>query len=958
MRKIKERLKKLITKFSYKLTFMRPLKYMLAAACLLFVSQWLFAQITISGKVTDAGTGAPLADVSVRIKSSQRGTFTNRDGLFSIMATSNDVLEISFIGYKMQTVAIEGRSSISIVLTAEISELNEVVFVGTRGAARAKTETPVPVDVIKMNQVTMPTARMDITSIINYAAPSFNYNKQSGSDGADHVDLATLRGLSPDQTLVLVNGKRRHQTAFVAIFGTRGRGASGTDLNALPAGAIDRVEILRDGASAQYGSDAIAGVINIILKKDVKHFSLDAGYSGYYDHKYNTYFGRSLGQYEYASPIDGNTFNANASYGLPIGKNGGFISFSGNFSAAGKTFRQVLDTSNIEKNKDGLIMNFVRKANGDGSLTEAGGFFNMEIPVVGLKSAFYAFGGINRKWSDAFAFTRDFNGNYPYISAHPDRFPTDNNGNLVFVPSIMKPVRVPGAPNDTIFNPHIQTHISDVSLAAGIRGVVPGDWNWDLSNSVGRNDFHYFGDKTFNASFGAGQTHFDDGGFNFLQNTTNLDFSKKINGVAGGFNLALGAEFRYENYKIYTGEEGSYKNYNPSKASGSQGYPGYQPSDAVNAHRNVLGAYADAELDVTKFWLIGGAVRAEHYSDFGSTLNFKLDSRYKVTDNFNLRSSVSTGFRAPSLAQINFSNTFTTVQGSQRFDVKIAPNYSPITKAAGIPDLKQEKSVNASLGFSWQPLKELTITIDGYWVRVKDRVVLSGQFSAGDSTLDPNLTSTLNQLKAASAQFFANAVNTSNRGIDIVLDYRKQFGRQHFNALLTGNVQHMTIDRINVPAKLNDTKNHQLTFLNYREQNFILASAPPAKFGLGLEYGVKKFSVGTRLTYFGKIDLYGYGSGNAYDFPVVASDADPNVNVTDEYIYKGKVVSDLYFSYHANKKVSLFWGADNIFNVHPDYGFVRAAKGWAFNNETGGPWDAVQMGDNGIRLFARVALNL
>ena len=225
----------------------------------------LLAQQTITGKVTDAN-GQPVAGVSIKAKKSGKIALTGADGSFSIELPGEDELEISSIGYVRQTVK-SGNSPLTISLVQSIEELSQVVLVGSRRAGRVKTETTSPVDVINMAQVSGPTARMDLTSILNFTAPSFNYNKQSGSDGADHIDLATLRGLGPDQTLVLVNGKRRHQTAFVAMFGTRGRGNTGTDLNAIPAGAIDRVEILRDGASAQYGSDAIAGVLNIITKK-------------------------------------------------------------------------------------------------------------------------------------------------------------------------------------------------------------------------------------------------------------------------------------------------------------------------------------------------------------------------------------------------------------------------------------------------------------------------------------------------------------------------------------------------------------------------------------------------------------------------------------------------------------------------------------------------------------------
>jgi iron complex outermembrane receptor protein len=897
----------------------------------------LNAQMQVAGKITDATTGAPLSNVSVKIKGTPNGVLSGTDGSFSVSVKPGAVLDISYIGYAIQSITIGSETNITVQLEPAFAELNPVVTVGTRGAGRIKTETPVPIDVVNISRTTLPTARMGITDVLNYSAPSFNYNKQSGSDGADHIDLATLRGLGPDQTLVLINGKRRHQTAFIAVFGTRGRGNSGTDLNAIPASSIDHVEILRDGASAQYGSDAIAGVINIVLKKDVQHFSGNIGWSGYYDKKYNPHFFDDNNEYYKHGAIDGNAFNLNGSYGFPVGKNGGYFDLAGSFVTNGKTFRQDNGT---------LPINSVRRANGDGSMTDAGAMFNTEIPFANRRTSFYAFGGYNYNYSNSYAFTRNF-------SARPDRFPTDANGDLIFVNDIMKT----NTDGETYYNPIIQTHINDASLAVGIKGAFGNNWNWDLSSVVGNNDFHFYGDKTFNASLGADQTHFDDGGFSFLQNTTNLNFNKIFPNVGSGLNLAFGTEFRYENYKIKPGEEASYKNYNEEKATGSQGFPGYQPNDVANDSRTNIAGYIDAEFDITKAFLLEGAVRFENYSDFGFTSNYKLSARYKIAPTFNLRGSISTGFRAPSLQQINYSSTFTTVQGGTISEVKIAPNYSPITKAAGIPELTQEKSLTASLGFAFTPTNELTITVDGYYVKIKDRVVLSGQFDASDPTLDPAFTEALQSLHVALAQFFANAVNTTNKGIDLVIDYNHRWKNQHFRTLFTGNFQHMTIDKINVPAKLNDTKAHQQTFLSDREQKFILASAPDIKTSLNLDYGINKFGIGTRFTYFGKVTILGYGEDGLGIDPKVPTDADPDVYVPDQYNYGGKLVTDLYASYQLCKSATLYIGADNLLNVHPDLGYAHGAAGWAFNNETGGPFDAVQMGQNGIHFFARLGIN-
>src|SRR3954454_19328031 len=274
---------------------MRTVKMLLAFA-LFFCMHASFAQTRITGRVTDATTGSPLEGVSVKIKSSKVGTTTNKDGVFSIEASSSDALIFSYVGFADQEVNVNTQTTIDVKLLGSITDLGQVVTVGTRTGGRIKTESQVPVDVININQAGVPTAKMDLTSVLNYTAPSFNYNKQSGADGADHIDLGTLRGLGPDQTLVLINGKRRHQTAFVALFGTRGRGNSGTDLNTIPIGAIDRIEILRDGASAQYGSDAMAGVINLVLKRDVKKFTMNIGYSGYVEPKSTTYNPKNNGQ--------------------------------------------------------------------------------------------------------------------------------------------------------------------------------------------------------------------------------------------------------------------------------------------------------------------------------------------------------------------------------------------------------------------------------------------------------------------------------------------------------------------------------------------------------------------------------------------------------------------------------------------------------------------------------------
>ena len=752
--------------------------------------------------------------------------------------------------------------------------------------------------------------------------------------------------------MVLINGKRRHSTAFVGLFGTRGRGNSGVDLNGFPQSAVDRIEILRDGASAQYGSDAIAGVMNIVLKKNTGEWNITTGLAGYYDKKYNTEQFKNNHDYLSNGAIDGITKSLSANRGFDIGKNGGFINLSLDVLDQGKTFRQA--SSNDISKPEGLPTNTWRQGFGDGSMSSVGAMMNMEVPMGdGIK--FYAFGGINSKKSDAYAYTRNW-------SAKPSRFPIDTKGNLIFVPGIM----FTSGSGDTSYNPHIQANIQDLSLVAGFSKTTQTGWDWDLSTSVGNNNFHYFGDGTFNASNigSVAQTHFDDGGFNFLQSTTNLDLTKQYGKVnQGGVKVSFGSEFRVESYSIFRGEPASYKvfpnSYGFEQAPGAQGFPGFSPADKVNANRLVSGAYGDLEYTPTDRLLLTGAIRLEYYSDFGAVNTYKSSFRYKVTDNFNFRGSFSTGYRAPSLQQKYFSNTLTSFSGGELVQSRIARNNDPLTILAGIPSLKQETSVNTSLGFSWKPTKGLTFTVDGYSIKMKDRVVLSGLFSASDASLPTAFTDKLNTLGVSTAQFFANAVNTTNTGVDVVADYQKKISnKERYKILFVANFQGITIDDIHVPDALNTNEYNANTFFNDREKYFLKASAPKSKFSGSFDYTKNKISVGARITYFGDLALTGFGVNGDGINPQVPADADASGNtlVPEVFNYKGKFTTDIYMNIQIRKSTSLIIGADNIFNVHPDFAVNPQAKWWAGDNETGGPWDGVQMGYNGLRLFTKLAI--
>ncbi len=902
--------------------------------CIALIST-AFAQT--SGKITDATTGSPIAGASVIVKSSKVGTTTNAVGEFTIASNAGEFLLVTATGYTPQT--IKAGIDLNISLTALATDLTDIVIVGTRGAARAKTETAVPIDVIKINQVGEPTAKMDLTSVLNMAAPSFNYNKQSGSDGADHVDLGTLRGLGPDQTLVLINGKRRHTTALVALFGTRGRGASGTDLNAFPQAAVDRIEILRDGASAQYGSDAMAGVINIVLKKDINHWTINTGVAGYYDTRFNASKFNAGNQYVSAGKLDGQTFSLSASNGFALGNNGGFFSFALNALTQGKTFRQA-DTLNWETNKNTLpIINEGRRAFGDGSVKTYGASYNMELPIKNTNAVFYSFAIVNTKESDAFAYSRNDDWN-------PERFPTDAGGNIIYVPGIMQKTNN----GKTYFNPHIGTNINDASIALGLKGKTNCDWNWDASITTGKNDFQFNGSGTFNASLigNTSKTSFEDGGYRFRQTTANIDFSKSFKNIAKGLNIGYGFEYRNEKYRINKGEEASYKSYDLSKAPGAQGFPGFSPLDTITAKRHNFSAYVDAELNITKAWLVDVAIRGENYSDFGSVLTYKFATRIKVTDGFNLRGSASTGFRAPSLQQINFTNTSTSFLSGSLVQSRIARNGDALSNSVGIDKLKEETSVNTSIGFAWKPIKGLTFTADAYMVKIKDKIVISGLF-ASDPSLPSAFNSQLTTLGVSTAQFITNAVNTTNFGLDVVIDYTKKWDNKTLKILLAGNIQKAKVDKINVPTALNSTASNIETFYSKRDIAFIESSAPASKFNLSIDYAVKKIGYNLSFSTFGKMKMLGFGD--------VPSDLDPTVLVPGEYNYSAKVTTNLSVSYKISKAISVFAGADNLLNIHPDFSLNPLAKSAIGYNESGGAWDSVQMGYNGRKLFTRLVFN-
>ncbi|MEM9835268.1 MAG: TonB-dependent receptor [Bacteroidota bacterium] len=909
---------------------------------LLLFSTILVGQRTISGAVTDEG-GEPLTGAFVTIKGTTLGTVVDIDGIYSITVPETaTTLVFSYTGYASQEMTI-GESTIIDVTLSEGSLLDEVVLIGSRSAGRTKLTTAVPVDVVNVTEVASAAAQTNVNQLLNYVAPSFSSNTQTISDGTDHIDPASLRGLGPDQVLVLINGKRRHTTSLVNVNGTFGRGNVGTDLNSIPVAAIERIEILRDGAAAQYGSDAIAGVINVILKDDVG-LSLNVESGGYFSSEIPEQDGN----------VDGEFNQISANYGLALGKDGGFLNFTGVFDNREYTNRMKEwrgsifsgynnpgsgaaldeDITEAELARRGLQRSDFNMRVGQSAIRNGGVMANMELPVSPT-SEVYAFGGLNYRRGNATGFYRLPNQSRTVTDIYP-------NG----------------------FLPAINSNIQDASMGVGMRSIID-EWEVDFSNVYGRNSFSYLINNSLNASLeSASPTEFDAGGFSFAQNTTNVDVRRYFGDVLAGLNVAFGAEYRLENYQIIAGEEASFRDYGAASAivttggdtliiqdgsgpistvfdplgrsrpGGSQVFPGFRPDNEVNAFRNSVGFYADIEADITEKFLLGLAVRFENYSDFGSTLNGKLTTRLKLNDDWSIRAAGSTGFRAPSLHQLNFNSTSTLFVDGVPFEVGVFSNNSRPAQLLGIPQLKQEESVNISAGIAGRiPSANLSITVDGFLIDIQDRVVLTGQFQGGDDTPQlQEISNLLRQANANRAAFFANAIDSRTSGVEVVVAHDAKIGLGRLNTSLAATFISTELDEVNASGVLEGLED---VYFDRTSQVFLETAVPRTKLNLTFNYNLNKFNVFLRNVYFGEVEEATNNPDNAQTFA-------------------GKVITDLSLGYRFSDRLKLTLGANNLLDVYPDLNIEANQSSGRFLYSR----RSQHFGANGRYLFARLRFNL
>lgn len=675
--------------------------------------------------------------------------------------------------------------------------LDQLTVLGSRRIGRSETETPVPVDVISMQEIAERGAQMDLAQSLQATIPSFFSTRQTGADGADLVDGAALRNLGSDQTLVLLNGKRYHSTALVNLFGARNRGNTGTDLNTIPVLAIDRVEVLRDGAAAQYGSDAIAGVMNIALKKDRGCESV-FGYSEY-------------------TRGDGENQLYAGYCGVQVGDGGNF-SVTAEYDDRGRS-----DRAEPADNPRTI---------GDSAIEQGTLWINSELPLSDSADLYFVAGLQDRHASSA-AFARDGVEDVPSrnsLAMYPDGFVPFINGDL-----------------------------QDRHASLGARFLVAG-WNADAAVTHGHSELYYDISHTLNASIAnferlhgrpaLSNSAFDAGGFAFRQLSANLDFSRYFDALWGGTNIAFGAEYRDEGYTIQAGEPGSYIDADGPGGgnAGSQGFPGFQSGDETRASRGSHAAYVDLELNPTQTLTTDVALRFEDYSDFGSTLDGKLALAFRASDAFTLRGSASTGFRAPSLQQRFFSSTFTDFISGEPVDVLFAPNGGVIARAAGIPDLVEEESLSGTLGLTWRASDTLSFTLDAYRIDIDDRIVLSGRFDTGD----PNIGSILAGMGVGQAQFFVNAVDTRTRGIDLTASWDAQVWGGELNTSLGYNHGQTEVTAIHAPATLTGREG---VLLSERERRFLENGAPESKGVLDFDFTRRKWNANLKLLWFGEQTL-------------------------------------------------------------------------------------------------------
>jgi iron complex outermembrane receptor protein len=738
--------------------------------------------------------------------------------------------------------------------TAATSPTEEIIVTGTRVAGRQRLDTASPVDVLS-SATLRAQGTSELGQALSNVTPSIDFPRSAAVDGTDSVRPATLRGLSPDQTLVLINGIRGHASALLNTNGSVGRGSAAFDLNTVPTIALDRVEVLRDGASAQYGSDAIAGVINLRLREARAGGGASASYGQY---ETNVDAARQS-----RDRHDGKTYNASVWQGFGIGEDG-FLTISGDYLKRGYTSRGDLDRR--------VTPNDVTSRFGDPEVEQYTVFANFGVPVNDVWSV-YGYAGYQNRDSTGAAF--------PRLAANA------NNVASVY-------------PNG--FLPKINVKSDDINSALGIKGEL-STWAVDLSVSYGRNELTLHTRNSINSTYGAASpTDFYDGKLIYDQIVGGLDVSKKFDFAEGNsLNVAWGVEYRNEGFAIREGQVESFARGplggNAALGSGAQGFQGFSPANALSRHRDNVSAYIDLEAQVGKL-LLGLAARGESYSDFGETGTGKFSARYDLTDSFALRGTVSTGFRAPSLQQQYYTLTqpqVTNVNGVATIvDTGTFPATSPVAAALGGRSLDAEKSFNLSGGFVLRS-GGFDLTVDAYRIKLRDQLALSDNLGTGVNA-SPAISALLRPFNVSAARFFVNGIRSTTKGIDLVAHYRlatEAVG--NFDFTVAGNLNDVKLNRV-------PTGTGTITV--------------PALFGQQRIVSIEDGTPGEKLT--GQVDWDKSGFGGLVRATYYGSVTQPASSLVD-YVKTGKhVIVDAELRAPLFGKSNVAIGVNNLFDIYPD----------------------------------------